>query len=69
VMRAVVEEAGDLVIDTTDGVRVVESGGRWVLILPDPSEPVTHLWAEAPDDEAAGALIDRWAAVVERSDL
>ncbi|MGH8971262.1 MAG: mannose-1-phosphate guanyltransferase, partial [Actinomycetes bacterium] len=69
VMRAVVEEAGDLAIDTTDGVRVVEDDGRWVLILPDPSEPVTHLWAEAPDDEAAGALIDRWAAVVERSDL
>ena len=64
VMRAVVEEAGDLVLDTTDGVRVVEPDGGWTLVLPDPSEPVTHLWAEAADDASAVALLDRWAAVV-----
>ena len=47
VMRAVVEAAGDRELDTTDGVRVVERGRRWALVLPDPAEPVTHLWAEA----------------------
>ncbi|MGC0319319.1 mannose-1-phosphate guanylyltransferase/phosphomannomutase [Kitasatospora acidiphila] len=65
VMRAVVEAAGNRTLDTTDGVRVVESDGRWTLVLPDPAEAVTHLWAEGPDDEATQALLDEWAAVVD----
>jgi mannose-1-phosphate guanylyltransferase/phosphomannomutase len=68
VMRAVVEEAGDRTVDTTDGVRVVEADGSWALVLPDPSEPVTHVWAESADDAAATAHLERWAAVVERAD-
>jgi mannose-1-phosphate guanylyltransferase/phosphomannomutase len=65
VMRRVVEEAGDRELDTTDGVRVVEPDGSWALVLPDPAEAVTHLWAEGPDAVRAGALLTRWAAVVE----
>ncbi|MEU9005277.1 phosphoenolpyruvate carboxylase [Streptomyces sp. NPDC048551] len=64
VMRQVVEAAGDRQVDTTDGVRVVETDGRWALVLPDPAEAVTHLWAEGPDDASAQALLDEWAAVV-----
>jgi mannose-1-phosphate guanylyltransferase/phosphomannomutase len=67
VMRRVVEAAGDRTVDTTDGVRVVEDDGRWVLVLPDPAEAVTHLWAEGPDADAAQALLGEWAAVVERA--
>ncbi|MFX4293959.1 mannose-1-phosphate guanyltransferase [Streptomyces bohaiensis] len=65
VMRRVVESAEDRQVDTTDGVRVVEPDGRWVMVLPDPAEAVTHLWAEGPDDEAARQLLDRWSAVVD----
>ncbi|GGV21933.1 mannose-1-phosphate guanyltransferase [Actinomadura cremea] len=65
VMRHIVEAAGDRTVDTTDGVRVVEDDGRWALVLPDPSEPVTHLWAEGPDTDAAQALLEEWAVVVE----
>lgn len=67
VMRSVVEEAGDLLIDPTDGVRVVERDGRWALVLPDPCDPVTHVWAEAPDDAGVQALLERWSAVVQRA--
>ncbi len=49
VMRMVVEAAGDRPLDTTDGVRITEADGGWTLVLPDPSEAVTHLWAEAGD--------------------
>jgi len=66
-MRTVVEAAGDRDMDVTDGVRVVEPDGGWVLVLPDPAEAVTHLWAEGPDADAAQALLDEWAAVVERA--
>ena len=64
VMREVLGVAGGREVDTTDGVRVVEHDGRWGLVLPDPSEAVTHLWAEAPTAAAAEALLQEWAAVV-----
>jgi mannose-1-phosphate guanylyltransferase / phosphomannomutase len=66
VMRAVVEEANGRHVDTTDGVRVVEADSSWALVLPDPSEPVTHVWAEASTDQEAAQLLDRWIAVLTR---
>jgi mannose-1-phosphate guanylyltransferase/phosphomannomutase len=67
VMRSVVEAAGDRELDTTDGVRIVEPDGRWVLVLPDPAQALTHLWGEAPTAHAAAALLDEWTAVVAAS--
>jgi mannose-1-phosphate guanylyltransferase/phosphomannomutase len=65
VMRHVVEAAGDREVDTTDGVRVIEDDTSWILVLPDPSEAVTHLWAEAADRDSAQDLLEDWAGVVE----
>ena len=67
VMRTVVEAAGERKVDTTDGVRVEEPDGGWILVLPDPSDAVTHLWAEGSDGDSAQALLDEWAAVVARA--
>jgi mannose-1-phosphate guanylyltransferase/phosphomannomutase len=67
VMRTIVEAAGERPIDTTDGVRVIEPDGGWALVLPDPAQPVTHLWAEAADADTAQALLDEWGSVVERA--
>src|SRR5499427_2686880 len=67
VMRTVMEAAGDRTVDTTDGVRIVEPDGGWVLVLPDPAEAVTHLWAEGADDDAAQELLDRWAGITEQA--
>ena len=66
IMRAVVEEADGRNIDTTDGVRVVEEDGSWALVLPDPAEPITHVWAEAGTDLAATQLLERWVSVLSR---
>jgi mannose-1-phosphate guanylyltransferase/phosphomannomutase len=65
VMRTVLEAAGGREVDTTDGVRIVEPGGGWTLVLPDPAEAVTHVWAEGPDAATAADLGTRWAEVVE----
>src|ERR1700735_1422178 len=64
VMRTVVEAAGTREVDTTDGVRVVEPEGGGILVLPDPSDAGTHLWAEGTDYAAAPALPAEWPAVV-----
>jgi mannose-1-phosphate guanylyltransferase / phosphomannomutase len=66
VMRAVAEAASGLQVETTDGLRIVEDD-RWTLVLPDPAAATTHLWAEAPNPGAAAGLLERWAAVVERT--
>lgn len=68
IMRRVVEGAGGREIDTTDGVRIVEADGSWALVLPDPAQAVTHLWAEASEAGAAADLLSAWTAVVERHD-
>ncbi|GGK90122.1 mannose-1-phosphate guanyltransferase [Sphaerisporangium melleum] len=67
VMRSVVEAADGHRLDTTDGVRVVEEDGGWALVLPDPTEAVTHLWAEGEDLDVAQSLLERWARVVEHA--
>ncbi|MEV5546694.1 sugar phosphate nucleotidyltransferase [Streptomyces sp. NPDC052309] len=66
IMRAVAEAVGDRAVDTVDGIRVVESDSRWVLVLPDSSAPSVHLWAEGPDPASVDRLLDEWSAVVGR---
>ncbi|WP_327092834.1 mannose-1-phosphate guanyltransferase [Nonomuraea sp. NBC_01738] len=69
VMRSVIEAAeaagAAYRVDTTDGVRLATADGGWVLVLPAASEPLTDLWAEAQDADAAQALLAKWARVVE----
>jgi mannose-1-phosphate guanylyltransferase/phosphomannomutase len=55
VMRGLAEHPppGDLVL--IDGVKVVQPEG-WVLVLPDPEDPVMHVWAEGDSDQEARLL-------------
>jgi mannose-1-phosphate guanylyltransferase/phosphomannomutase len=64
VMRAVVAAAGERGIDTTDGIRVVEPDGRWILVLPDPAEALIHMWAEGSTAEASSELLGTWTSVI-----
>jgi mannose-1-phosphate guanylyltransferase/phosphomannomutase len=64
VMRSLMEKAeGELVL--VDGVKVCR-GPDWALALPDPQEPVTHLWAEATTAAAARALSKDYARRIRR---
>src|ERR1039458_1182554 len=63
VMRSLVEQLGDRETVLVDGVKVLEAGG-WALVLPDPEEPVTHVWAEAPTAEGASARAEQYAALI-----
>jgi mannose-1-phosphate guanylyltransferase/phosphomannomutase len=51
-MRTLVETIKDRELVLVDGVKVLHDDG-WALVLPDPDEPVTHVWAEGPDEPAA----------------
>ena len=67
VMRTVLEAAGGRTVDTTDGIRIVEDDDRWVLVLPDPAEAITRVWAEGASQTEAHELLDEWSAVLERA--
>ena len=48
-----------------DGVKVLETDG-WALVLPDPEEPLTHVWAEAASDAQAEARANEYAVRLEQ---
>ena len=42
------------------------TGDGWALVVPDPEEPVTHVWAEGRDHTASEGLVRTFAARVEQ---
>ncbi len=60
VMRAMVERTEEGRVTLVDGVKVDYEHG-WALILPDPEQPVTHVWAEGTSDTEARRLVAVWA--------
>jgi mannose-1-phosphate guanylyltransferase / phosphomannomutase len=63
VMRAVMDLGKDMPTVLVDGVKVVHDDG-WCLVVPDPEEPLTHIWAEAASDDAARARAQDYARQV-----
>jgi len=59
VMRQVMEQTAGAETDLIDGVRVQQDGG-WVLVLPDPEEPVTHVWAEGRSGRESRRLLQEY---------
>ena len=59
VMRELLEAADPASLLLVDGVKVNGPGG-WALVLPDPEEPLTHVWAEAGTDVEARQLAQEY---------
>jgi len=60
VMRELVERVPQESLVLIDGVKIRRDDG-WVLVLPDPEEPATHVWAEAGTDNAARQVAQEYA--------
>jgi mannose-1-phosphate guanylyltransferase/phosphomannomutase len=60
VMRTLVEMSKDREVTLIDGVKVRHDEG-WALALPDPEEPITHIWSEGATDADAKALAKEYA--------
>jgi len=60
VMREMVERAGTRDVVLVDGVKVLHPDG-WALVLPDPEEALTHVWAEGESDQNARQLAQEYA--------
>jgi mannose-1-phosphate guanylyltransferase / phosphomannomutase len=63
-MRVLTERLKDEEVDLTDGIKVFNDRG-WAQILPDPDEPVVHIYAEGQTADDSDSLADEFRAVVE----
>jgi mannose-1-phosphate guanylyltransferase / phosphomannomutase len=64
VMRLLTERLRDRKLDLTDGIKVFDERG-WAQILPDPDEPIMHIYAEGGTVEDSKALEAEFRAMVE----
>jgi mannose-1-phosphate guanylyltransferase/phosphomannomutase len=64
VMRLLTERLRDRKLDLTDGIKVFGERG-WAQILPDPAEPIVHIYAEGATEDDSKALEAEFRAMVE----
>jgi mannose-1-phosphate guanylyltransferase / phosphomannomutase len=63
-MRVLTERLKDRERDLTDGIKVFDERG-WAQVLPDPDEPLLHLYAEGRTERDSQALADEFRHLVE----
>jgi mannose-1-phosphate guanylyltransferase/phosphomannomutase len=63
-MRQMIEATKGLEIDSTDGIKIFESEG-WAQVIPDPDEPVFHIYAEGDTRQESEALEAKYRAMLD----
>ena len=64
VMRVLTERLRDREVDLLDGIKVFDERG-WAQVLPDPDEPLVHIYAEGETEEASMELEAELRGMVE----
>ena len=64
IMRVLTEGLRDRKLDLLDGIKVLDRRG-WAQVLPDPDEPVVHIYAEGKTEEASMELEAELRGLVE----
>jgi mannose-1-phosphate guanylyltransferase / phosphomannomutase len=64
VMRIITERMKGKEVDVSDGIKVFEERG-WAQVLPDPDEPLVHVYAEGRTPEEGARLEDEFVGLVE----
>ena len=64
VMRVLTERLKGRELDLTDGIKVVDERG-WAEVLPDPDEPLIHVYAEGATPDVSAELAGELHALVE----
>ncbi|HZC30248.1 MAG TPA: hypothetical protein VE261_01940, partial [Gaiellaceae bacterium] len=64
VMRLLNERLAGRDLDLTDGIKVFDERG-WAQVLPDPDEPLLHLYAEGDTTETSEELAAELRGLVE----
>ena len=64
VMRVLTERLKDREVDLQDGIKVFDERG-WAQVLPDPDEPLVHVYAEGDSEETSADLEQELRTLVE----
>jgi mannose-1-phosphate guanylyltransferase/phosphomannomutase len=64
VMRVLTERLKGRDVDLLDGIKVSDRRG-WAHVLPDPDEPLVHIYAEGKDEQASNELETELRSLVE----
>jgi mannose-1-phosphate guanylyltransferase/phosphomannomutase len=65
VMRLLNQQYKDRLGEQIDGVKINLGDDEWVLVLPDADRPVFHVAVQAPSDERAYELLNRYERIVQ----
>jgi mannose-1-phosphate guanylyltransferase/phosphomannomutase len=65
VMRLLNEQYKDRRAETIDGIKIMLKDGEWVLVLPEPDQPICRVLAECGSQRDADSLADKYARIVE----
>jgi mannose-1-phosphate guanylyltransferase/phosphomannomutase len=63
-MRVLTERLRDRKVDLLDGIKVFDKRG-WAQVLPDPDEPLVHIYAEGKTEDDSMALEAELRGLVE----
>jgi mannose-1-phosphate guanylyltransferase/phosphomannomutase len=63
-MRVLTERLKDRDLDLTDGIKVLDERG-WAQVLPDPDEPVVHVYAEGRTQKESTELEGELRTLIE----
>jgi mannose-1-phosphate guanylyltransferase/phosphomannomutase len=63
-MRLLTERFRDREVDLLDGIKVFDERG-WAQVLPDPDEPLVHIYAEGRTEEESQELESEFRHLVE----
>ena len=63
-MRVLTERLRDRRLDLLDGIKVFDERG-WAQVLPDPDEPLIHIYAEGTTKERSKELEEEFRHMVE----
>jgi mannose-1-phosphate guanylyltransferase / phosphomannomutase len=64
VMRVLAERLADRELELTDGIKVLDERG-WAQVVPDPDEPIVHIYAEGESEEDSVELEGELRALIE----
>lgn len=65
VMRQIIEMSKDAKHDLIDGIKVHSRGG-WALLLPDPDEPVCHIYTEGQSQKQADNIAVKYSRLIKK---
>jgi mannose-1-phosphate guanylyltransferase/phosphomannomutase len=65
-MRVLTERLKGKELDLTDGIKVIDARG-WAEVLPDPDEPLVHIYAEGGTQELSTELEAELQELVEEA--